>query len=100
MNRRTFLRFIGMAPVVPMVAVEVLSCPVETGERVNFPGTYIEGIIPPYSVGNWTECQENDPMSDMETAMKILERTNCNNPRHYVVSPGEWKILKDLELIK
>ena len=50
MNRRSFLRFCGIAPVVPMVAVEAVSKPklgactlLELGEPINFPGIYIEG---------------------------------------------------------
>ena len=45
------------------------------------------------------EDNQTDPMKSCISAMNLIsERTNGNKPRHIVISPGEWKQLKDLGL--
>lgn len=100
MNRRSFLKFCGIAPVAPKLASDLLT----ESTQINATGQLMFRALESGKKGDVIACvawdqDQSDPINDMETAMKILERTNRNNPRHYAVSPGEWKILKDLELI-
>ncbi len=98
MNRRSFLKFAGLAPVVPMVAVEVLSsapvvfdpnCLVGTTKFVS-PGRFAA------TVTMWEESKTS-PSEDIIETMKILEGMNCNKPRQLILSSGEWKKIKALE---
>ena len=93
MNRRSFLRFCGIIPVLPALAVEALEQP-KLGAC-----TLMENIIPPYGVGNWIE-----PFSitsvvwheiNAEQLSNIKEAVKEINPPSVISTSGQWRIFKD-----
>ena len=100
MNRRSFLKFAGLAPIVPMVTIKALSKNPVVLVNHNTSGIDPNILMPDYRIAEtmWNN-DRSDPGDALIEGMRILDKTMLNKPRHYVISPRQWERLKDLGLI-
>lgn len=89
MNRRSFLKFAGLAPVVPMVAVEVLS-----STPVVFDPNCLVGIAR-FASGRYAGTMEIqiDTVADIIRAAEIIKHNTGRFPPMYAISKENYERL-------